>query len=174
MTFFSITSFNTISIVIWMLSLQNICINYIIEHNINYDTWVTPRPLLELLDKNKIVKECGNIVNDSIIEINDEKNYDPWVGWFIGLNCQIGSKDHKYVNARCFERHLRKDIHNCGHPYSALSLYYLSQEDDFNSWYNDSTATRFGLIHGRCGAKYGHVDNLIKLHQIWHETNYIK
>lgn len=148
-----------------MLSLQNNCINYIIEHNIDYSVWFTPWPLLELLEKNKIIKECGNIVNNIIINID----YDSWVN---GLNNQINWKKHYYLNAKCFEQHLRKNVHNCGCPYSALSLYYLSQENDFNSWYNDLTAKQLGK-RNQYGKKYGHVTKLIKLHQTWHETNYI-
>ncbi len=88
------------------------------------------------------------LINDA----NHFKNYNYNFGWINGLNSVNQSKYYVFRNAILFEKSLKKDIHYCGHPPCALSLYYLTQEPHFNTWYNKETAEK--LREGRDGTKF--------------------
>lgn len=125
------------------------------------------------LKKEQIALECGQSVKSHIAMFNNKQRYDENMGWDSGLNSVCQYKNFNYSNARCFETYLKKNVHNTGHPPSALSIYYLSQEPDFDSWYNIVTATKLG-VYCQYGTKYGHFDGLLELHKTWDSTNYIK
>jgi phage/plasmid-associated DNA primase len=121
----------------------------------------------------QIALECGQCVKSHISMFNNKQRYDEMVGWTSGANEVNQHKDYTYSNAKCFESNLKKNRHNGGHPPSALSIYYLSQEPDFSSWYNIKTAMRLGA-YTKCKRQYGHVDGLLELHKTWDSTNYFK
>ena len=72
-----------------------------------------------------------------IIAINEDKNsnYDDMVGWIGGLNEVIQNKSYVFNNARYYEKQAKKGIYNCGHMGCSLMLYYIKQEDGFDTWY---------------------------------------
>lgn len=125
------------------------------------------------LKKAQIAFVCGQSVKAHIDMFNSKQFYDENMGWDSGVNEVNQSKDYIYSNAKQFELYLKRNVHNTGRPPSALSLYYLSQEPDFDSWYNVTTASKLGL-YGPYGSKYGHVLNILELHKTWDSTNYIK
>lgn len=68
-----------------------------------------------------------------------------------------------YDNALLFEKNLKKNIHNCGHPPCSLSLYYLTQENDFNNWYNETSALKLGEKRHKSNYEIDHINELINI-----------
>lgn len=75
------------------------------------------------------------IVSDILEKHNDEILYGYMVGWTGGLNKINQDKCYVSMNSIGHEKYARKGIYNCGNMGSTLMLYYISQEDDFMSWY---------------------------------------
>jgi hypothetical protein len=156
-----------------MKTLEEICISTIVAHNIDYSVWFMPELLHEALEREKIIQSCGRNVQNCIKEANGEF-LDYFFGWTKGLNSVNQNKDYRFRNAMCFEKCLRKNIDNWGLPLAPLSIYYLSQEDDFNTWYDKNFSEKLGCYCGDYGKKIGYVNSLTTLYQTWDHNNYQK
>lgn len=105
----------------------------------------------------------GNNVKQNILKHDNKKYYDINFGWIYGLNAINQDKEYVYNNAVLFEKYLKKNIHNSGHPPCSLSLYYLSQENDFNGWYDEASALKLGEKRHKSNYEIGHINELIEL-----------
>lgn len=84
---------------------------------------------------NEIKVACGSRVTDEI-KIQNEMIFDKFVGYTEGIQAVIQNNDSLALNAISFEKHCRNGIFNCGHFEVPLLLYYVSQELDFDSWFD--------------------------------------
>ena len=159
-----------------MKSLESLCVNAIILNELNYND--LPLTLVQNIDKEKIIKDCGNVVTTRIAEANNEINDTPtgphewgW-GWLSGLNQVCQQKEYKYKSAKSFEACLKRNIHNVCGPPCALVIYYSSQDPEFGAWYNETTAKK--LFWNNRRGEYKYEPNILVLHQTWEEFNWIK
>lgn len=75
------------------------------------------------------------IVNNMLEEYENDQLYDDMVGWTEGLNKVNQEKCYVSMNSISFEKYSKKGIYNVGNMGSSLMLHYISQDDEFMSWY---------------------------------------
>lgn len=87
-----------------------------------------------------VSKECRNTVTNVLIDNfikSDENGYNP-----PDILEDVGHKVYVSNNALFYERERKSgSIRRCGHMKCSLILYYISQEADFNDWYQDHDVT---------------------------------
>ena len=83
-----------------------------------------------------VSKECGDVVSKVLIEnFNklDENGINP-----PDILEDVGFKGYVSNNAVFYEKERKKgSTRKCGHMKCSLMLYYISQESDFNDWYEN-------------------------------------
>jgi hypothetical protein len=72
------------------------------------------------------------IKRENAVEIENEYGYEHGT-----LNDMLLGKEYVYNNSKLFEQYARQSIYNHGHLQCSLTLYYLRQEPDFESWYKE-------------------------------------
>lgn len=87
-----------------------------------------------------VSNECGNVVSKVLIDnwIKSEPNwYNP-----SDILEDVGFKRYVSGNALFYEKERKSGSDkNCGHMKCSLMLYYISQESDFNEWYEEHDTT---------------------------------
>lgn len=71
----------------------------------------------------------------NIVSMLNKEEQDEFFGHLYGINSVNQNKNHVSSNAMCFEKYRRMGVKNVSYMHCSLMLYYISQEDDFNSWY---------------------------------------
>lgn len=95
-----------------------------------------------LMSRLDLVKaSCGSCVTTQL-QAERERMVDDFVGYDEGIQAVIQNHVFLSANALFFERQCRNGIFNCGHFEVPLMLFYVSQEQDFYSWFDVRTMSK--------------------------------
>lgn len=97
-----------------------------------------------------VKSECESCVTDQI-QLQNEMKYCDFCGYSEGILAVIQHHVYLVDNAMLFERQCRNGIFNCGHIDVPLMLYYISQEPDFDLWFDVKVMSK--LSH-HCSKKH--------------------
>lgn len=106
-------------------TLYALCINKIIESNINIHDNILPADLFFNIKNTKINMECGNVASNLIYILKNSNQYN-------NLIHAITNKIYLYINAHIYEHSRRSMIKKYGFISNPLMIYYLKQEIGFN------------------------------------------